>query len=228
MGQDTGIGDIAANATEFASIMHNIVNQMLLAIKAETAAQRALKAIEDGEKPVIALSKTAASFITDFAEDNGINIGDAININFNDVVKRYLERTLRITIKDADDNKSHVWIPVDELGEYEDAYNQALEAVEALDLSSMPVSPIDHIRNRLKKAGHSIREVTGRDTMLDYAAKPDDLRGAAEGGAEGRVGKRVTIKKFNDGSLDAHPQQVGLDGRLCTRAASSRIAGAGA
>jgi hypothetical protein len=130
MGNDTGIGDVAANATEFASIMHNVVNQMLLSIKAEAAAQRALKAIEDGEKPVIALSKTAGSFISDFAEDNGVKIDDPLNIDFKDVMRAYLKRTLRITIKDVDDNKSHIWIPVDELGEYEDAYNQVAEAIE--------------------------------------------------------------------------------------------------
>lgn len=202
MAMDGGIGEMAANSTEFASIMHNIVNQMLLSIKADAAAQKAVDALNAGEKPVIALSFTSESFIKDYADDKGIQIGQPMDIDFRDVVRRYLERTLRITVKLSDDTKQHIQIPVSDLdpdlrGQYEDA----LRAVERADLSAMPVSPIDWIRHRITQAGYTVREVTGRSTMIDYGAgknfvaRPSDEQGAA--------GKRVTIKKFNDGSVDA-------------------------
>jgi hypothetical protein len=203
MGMDSGIGDMAANSTEFASIMHNIVNQMTLAIKADAAAKRAIKALNDGEKPVIALSFTSESFVKDYAEDKSISLGDDMPISFKDVVARYLERTLRITVKEADDTKHHVYIPVEELSpELLSMYERAQDALEVADLANLPVSPIDHIRNRVTSAGFSIREITGRSTMLDYSG--DTTRFVARPSEEqGSGGKRVTIKKFNDGQVDA-------------------------
>src|SRR5262249_16683116 len=65
---DTGIGSGSAHSTAFASVMHNMVGQMLLAIKAEQTAQRAIAAHKAGEKPVIYVSNTMEAFITDFAE----------------------------------------------------------------------------------------------------------------------------------------------------------------
>jgi hypothetical protein len=203
MGMDSGIGDMAANSTEFASIMHNIVNQMTLAIKADAAAKRAIKALNDGEKPVIALSFTSESFVKDYAEDKSISLGEDMPISFKDVVARYLERTLRITVKEADDTKHHVYIPVQDLSpELLSMYERAQEALEGADLSDLPVSPIDHIRNRVTSAGFTIREITGRSTMLDYSG--DTTRFVARPSEEqGSGGKRVTIKKFNDGQVDA-------------------------
>jgi len=74
--------------------------------------------------------------------------------------------------------------------------------VKRADLADLPVSPIDWMRHRITKAGHSVAEITGRSTMIDYSGKERTLtaRPAKEMHA---AGKRVTIKKFNDGSLDA-------------------------
>ena len=204
MGQDGGIGDIAANSTEFASIMHNIVNQMLLAIKADAAADGALAALKAGEKPVITLSFTSESFLADYVDEKGLVTGDEINISFKDVVHRYLARTLRITIKNADDTKSHVFIPVDELPpEFASMYEEAMAAVDEAQVESLPVSPIDWIRNRIQQAGYSVAEITGRSMMIDYG-DPKSMRLADRPSTEQKAtGKRVSIKKYNDGALDA-------------------------
>ena len=201
-GMDSGIGDLAANSTEFASIMHNMVNQMLLSIKAEAAAARTIAALEAGEKPVIALSKTAASFISDYADDQEIKLGDPINIDFRDVVRRYLERTLRITIKDSRDVKTHIYIPPAELGEFQSAYEEAQASVEALDLSGLPVSPIDWIRHRITEAGFTISEVTGRSSLIQYGKDGKMTLESRPTTERGAPGKRVSIRKFNDGALD--------------------------
>ncbi len=202
MSMDSGLGDIAANSTEFASIMHNIINQMLLAIKADAAADAALKALENGEKPVIALSFTSESFIGDYAEEHGLKIDDTIDIDFRDVVSRYLERTLRITVTLDNDEKSTLHPLADLTGDLRSLYDEAAAAVKRADLADLPVSPIDWMRHRITKAGHSVAEITGRSTMIDYSGKERTLtaRPAKEMHA---AGKRVTIKKFNDGSLDA-------------------------
>lgn len=202
LGMDGGIGDLAANSTEFASIMHNIVNQMLLAIKAKAAVERAKTALENGEKPVITLSFTNESFVTDYAADKGIAIGEKIDIDFKDVVRRYLDRTLRITIK-KDDEKTkprHIFIPVSDIpGPLRAGYEAAQGAVDEADLSALPVSPIDYIRHELTSAGYKVAEITGRGTMIDYKTGTLAARPPSEMEAKG---KRVTIKKFNDGGLD--------------------------
>lgn len=202
--KDAGVGGASANSIAFASIMHNIVNQMLLSIKADQVATRAIEARKAGEKPVIALASTMESFISDYADDAGIMLNSPIDITFGDVLTKYLDRTLRITIKSAENEKSHVQIPVKSLPtRLQKMFADAKAAIKDGDFSSMPVSPIDWIRFRLGKAGISVAEVTGRKSMIDYGAGKTPkytLRPKAELGPSG---KRSSIAAFNRGDLDA-------------------------
>lgn len=208
--RDSGVGAGSASSIGFAALMHNIVNQMLLAIKANASADEAIAAHKRGEKPVIALANTNESFIKDFAEQEGIKIGDAIDLNFSAVLERYLARTLRVTIKHPDGKtKEHLQIPVKDLSPgLRQAYAEAKAFVTGGDFDGLPISPIDWIRHRLGQAGLSVKEVTGRQTMLDYS----DSSGKSVGGAryiarpkseQGASGKRLSIAAFNSGRLDA-------------------------
>jgi len=38
-----------------------------------------------------------------------------------------------------------------------------------LDVTGIPVSPIDWIRHRLNEAGYTVKEITGRELMVDYS-----------------------------------------------------------
>ncbi len=200
---DTGVGSQGAQSTSFSSIMHNVINQMIMALKAEKAAERAVQALKDGEKPVLALSKTNASFIKDYREAAGLNVGDTVNISFADILKRYLERTRRVTIEMGSGEKKHFMIPISDMsGEAQASYRAAEAALRDMDIGDLPVSPIDAIRNVIQKAGYSVREVTGRDEMLDYSDKEPMIvkRPASE---YGPAGKKLTVKQFNDGKVDA-------------------------
>lgn len=203
-GMDSGIGEASATSTSFSSIMHNIVSQMLLAIKANAAAERAIAAVKAGEKPVITLANTNESFISDFAASDGTAIGQPLDIDFGAMLKRYLQRTLRITYKEAGAKKpSHYQIPLERLPIHmQNAYRDVERLIDDGDYDGMPVSPIDWIRYRMADAGISVREITGRKTMLDYSKKTPTLVARPKGEA-GSAGKRVTISKFNGGSLDA-------------------------
>jgi hypothetical protein len=197
---DSGIGEGSASSTSFSSIMHNIVSQMLLAIKADVAADRAIAALKANEKPVITLANTNESFY----RDAGFTVGDVIDIDFGAMLKRYLSRTLRITYKRPGSDKSeHYQIPVERLpASLQQAYQTVESQIEQGNYEAMPVSPIDWIRSRITKAGYTVSEITGRQTMIDYGAKRPKLvlRPKAEAGSGG---KRVTISKFNGGTLDA-------------------------
>lgn len=205
---DNAVGDIAANATEFSSIMHNIINQMILSIKADAAADRTIEELKAGRKPIIALASTMEAFISDFAADQNLKAGDNINLDFKGVIQRYLKRTRRFTVKVTDEKtgeevKKHIYIDDDMMPpEWLDQWEAARQQIEAYDFSGMPVSPIDHIRNRIVQAGYSVKEVTGRTLTIDYSGKVPVLanRDAKE---KGSSNKRVSIRQFNSGKLDA-------------------------
>lgn len=61
-----------------------------------------------------------------------------------------------------------------------------------------PLSPIDHIKERIADAGYSIGEVTGRQSVVERGViRP---RNKAE---MNTAGKKNTIAEFNGGQLDA-------------------------
>lgn len=200
--RDGSIGDAAADSTEFAAIMHNIVNQMLLSITSDAVATKAIEALREGRKPVIGLSNTMESFLVDYVTENGLAVGSEVGISFKDVMRRYLSRTLRITIKNADDEKSYIQIPVTDLpADLQAQYHAVEETLESAAISDFPVSPIDHIRGRLTKAGYSVAEVTGRQMMLDYSGNVPVLMDRPQREV-GPAGKRSSISAFNNGKLD--------------------------
>lgn len=201
--RDAGVGEASASSTAFSSLMHNVISQMVMAMKAKQAGERAVQALKAGEKPVIALSKTNASFIKDFSEAAGLAVGDTANINFADILRRYLERTRRVTLKRGDDEKVHHVIPLSDMSpEAVSMYHAAEDALRDIDVGDLPVSPIDAIRHEIQKAGHSVREITGRDEMLDYSGDQPVIvkRPASEIGS---TGKAMTKKLFNNGGVDA-------------------------
>ena len=70
------------------------------------------------------------------------------------------------------------------------------------DFSTIPISPIDYISQRLEREGYSIREVTGRKVGLDYA--PDGsttykIRPDSDRTARARID---AVAQFNSGDAD--------------------------
>lgn len=200
---DLGIGVGAAHSTAFSSIMHNIVGQMLLAIKATPTAEKAIAAWKAGEKPIIGLSNTMESFVKDYADSEGLKAGDILDLDFSSVLGRYLARTLRITVKSPEGKVEHVQIPVDFLGPDTRQKYKAVEAlIENTNFGGLPVSPIDWMRHKLTQAGMKVTEITGRQMMIDYGQTPPRIsaRPRTEMGA---TGKAITLGGFNSGTIDA-------------------------
>jgi hypothetical protein len=200
--RDGSVGEGGASSTNFSSVMHNIIGQMILSITSQEAGKRAIAAIKAGERPVIALSKTNEAFLSDFVDSEGLKVGDIVDLSFVDMLKRYLERTRRITVKIDKETKHRIMIDFNQMDPDTVAkYNEAMSFLNQLDLGDLPISPIDAIRNEIQKAGYSVAEVTGRDIMLDYSQKSATLsqRPKTE---RGPAGKKVSIRRFNNGELD--------------------------
>ena len=203
---DGSVGNAGASSTGFGSVMHNLINQMLLASKAKGTVDEALAALRANEKPVIAVANTMGSFIKEFAEDTGARPGDAMDLTFNSLLKRYLARTLRYTVKTPfSSEKGEVKnLSVSDLGAAGAAlYRETEAAISALDLSNMPVSPIDYIRAELAKEGYNVDEITGREEAADYRADGKVYYRKRSTREKSAAGRMKAISGFNGGSIDA-------------------------
>nr|MCU0571101.1 strawberry notch C-terminal domain-containing protein [Oculatellaceae cyanobacterium Prado106] len=203
MGLDSAIGEIGVKSTQFTSLMHNCIEQGLLAQKAEATVQEAIQSLQNGQKPVIAVANTMGSFIQAYAEMNEIQNGNVIDISFSDLLARYLERSRDVLIKDYRGTTTRQRLTDAELGEEAiAAYEEALEWIQEGDFSGIPVSPIDYITQGLERAGYSVREVTGRSAALDYLPNGSTtyrVRPESERTSKARIN---AVAEFNRGDAD--------------------------
>lgn len=215
--RDSSTGKAGVRSTNFTSLMHNIVAQHLLASKTEAAAEAVLESVRAGEKVVIALSNTMESQLAQFAEDNGLKVGDSVSaITFADILKNYAKRSREIITENDTGSGSeyeHVWLTDQQLGAAAVAkWNQIQQLIREVPSGGLPMSPIDAIRNALagaqitdpitgKTRAVTVREVTGRTMGVDYSGASPVL--ANKDKAEsGNSGKRSTIDGFQSGRVD--------------------------
>ena len=191
----TGTRDMGINNTPFASRTYNMVQQVLLSLKAAEGAKFAVECLRNGEKPVIAVQNT-----NEGAADEAVGLSDEdmempdLSIN----LKKGLQGTLRITRKDAFGNKSNEMIPFDRLTPDGQArYREIMDAIESAS-TGLSLSPIDVIRDVIKKAGYSVEELTGRSKVFDYN---DD--GTVRRTKRDPKKNKKRASDFNDGKVDA-------------------------
>ncbi len=203
LGEDGAIGEVGAKSTNFTSLMHNCIEQGLLAQKAEATVQEAIQAIQDGQKPVITVANTMGSFIQTYAEIHDLKHGDPLDLSFANLLHRYLERSRDVTITDYRGFKTRRRLTDAELGEAGvAAYEDALECIQEADFSTIPISPIDFIEQQLERAGYSVKEVTGRKAGIDYAADGSmtyKVRSDQEVTAKAKID---AVAQFNAGDAD--------------------------
>lgn len=203
---DNATGSVGASSTNFTAIMHNVINQMLLAMKAQPGAEMAIAALKRGEKPVLTVANTMESFLDDYTKAMDIREGQPVPADFADVLQKYLDRTRTITIKKAfgkkEDTVRHILTDA-ELGTFGvNAYREAKDFISRLELSDLPMSPIDHMKNQITSAGYKVGEITGRSMIVDYSGDEPILRSRPTREVSIR-GRRETNSNFNNGALDA-------------------------
>lgn len=198
-GRDASVGEQSATQTGFAQIMHNIVSQMLLSLKAPGVVDRAIALAKGGEKPIIALSNTNEAILTDFIEDKGLRPGQAADLTFNTILERYVRRLRRITFKSEHGEKFHQFMDDEQVRIYggQSALDE-LRRVERLarevDLADMPASPVDYIIDRMEAAGIKTGEITGRGVRIREGVFEVRKASSAE--------KKRVVNDYNSGALD--------------------------
>lgn len=202
--RDNAIGEAGVSSTSFASILHNLVSQTLVALTVNQAVAKFVQHYKAGQKVVIALSNTNEAFFDRYIQESGIAVGQEVPISFNDVLLKYLDRTLEVTVKDAYGKREHRRLTDAEIGKHGGSgvmrqYRELRKEIQALDLSGLPVSPIDFMLKEMQAAGMKVGEITGRQTTLKYDGERMiyERREASDGE------KKRTISRFNGGELDA-------------------------
>ncbi len=206
VGYDNSVGQAGASSTNFTAVMHNLINQMLLSMKARPAAEMAIESLKRGEKVVLTVANTMESFLTDYANEIGITAGEEMPADFSDVLMKYLKRTRTVLIKKPFAKKGETerkYLTDKELGPIAlQAFRNAADVISRLELSDLPMSPIDFIKNELERQGYKVGEITGRGTIIDYSGDVPVLR--TRPGSEMSIrGRKKANDDYNDGALDA-------------------------
>ena len=177
----------------FASKAFNTVQQVLLSLKAKSAAERAIGYLKQGMKPVIALNNTNES------QTGNIALGEEMDApDLGTSLKKGLEGTLRYTQKDAKDNSESGYFNLEDLGEEAvEAYHELEKKIEQTS-TGLSLSPIDVIKNELQKAGYKVGELTGRQTEFVY-----NENGTVTKVKRADTDKKKLAREFNDGQIDA-------------------------
>jgi len=156
--------------SNFGSVMHNLIDQMLLSLKVQDSVRHAIERLKAGEKVVMTVSNTMGSFLQTYAEEMGLNVGDPVALTFADLYQRYLEKQRWVTIKDARGQKNQRRLTDQELGPgLVNMFNEIGQEIANSGFGSAPISPIDYMHNELRKAGYKTDEITGRTITLNYS-----------------------------------------------------------
>lgn len=233
----------------FGSRLYNILRQFSLAIKIDKVADRAIAALREGHKPVIVLEQTfeallkesitnsirhddeeltAAEEIARHAEDAFSVDGDGRMVDaltFRDVMTRVADKLQYIYVRDDYGN-----------GHYENVEDQAENEAELLQirahiaeihekiarLPDIPVSPIDTLRQKLKEAGFTNGEISGRSfqtepvpgdpTKIQVTIRPDQRIQTLADFNNGRVDS-MTLTRAGSTGLSAHSSTKFADQR---------------
>lgn len=193
MGIKKGTAALGIKNQPFASKAFNTVQQVLLSLKAKSAAERAIDYLKQGMKPVIALNNTNESQTGNLALGEEMDAPDLCTS-----LKKGLEGTLRYTQKDAKDNSESGYIKLSDLGdEAVEAYHELEKKIEQTS-TGLSLSPIDVIKNELQKAGYKVGELTGRQTEFVY-----NDNGTVTKVKRADTDKKKLARDFNDGKIDA-------------------------
>lgn len=202
---DGATGGAGAESTNFTAIMHNLIDQMLLALKADQAADMAIEALKRGEKPVITVANTMGSFIESYVKEAGLVSGDRIGLSFKDLMHRYLVRSRDVEIKNQAGERLRRPLTDEELGTRGVAAFRAVEKIikNAPIGDTVAISPIDWIHHRLRQAGYTSGEITGRTNTIEYSGAGEAIYKTRPSKDTSIAGRRKAITAFNGGTLDA-------------------------
>jgi len=191
----------SVQGANFGAIMHNLIDQMLLSLKAQESVDYAIERLKAGEKVVLTVANTMGSFLDDYATDFGIRPGEPVTLSFADLYQRYLEKQRMVRIKRPGGPKEGTpyRLTDKDLGPGLVAqFNAVGEFIRSAGFGAAPISPIDYMHQRLRDAGYKSDEITGRTVTVSYGSKVPTLASR-----RANIKQRLAaIRGFNGGTVD--------------------------
>ncbi|MEP7374738.1 MAG: JAB domain-containing protein [Chitinophagaceae bacterium] len=195
-----GTSQAGVDNQPYFSKIFNVINQMLFSLKAEAVAEKTIERLKEGKKVVIAFASTMGSFIETMESDNGTAVGDGdtINTDFSEVLKRGLDGILRYTEKDIDGNSIFKKFSISDFSpEAQIEYQRILEKIQAAS-TGITISPIDVVIKKIKAAGYTVAEVTGRK----YEMQLNNKGSKALVMSRKKVNTNDAFRQFNNNEVD--------------------------
>ena len=195
-GQKKGTKDMGIGNAPFASKLYNLLQQLLFSIKVDAVADRAIKNLQQGRKPIISFVNTMEGFLEEasagMTEDGGTSM-PTLSL----ALRRALDGVMRYTVKDDNNRETHSTLNVAELGPgAESAYNAIIEKMNSVS-DDLPIAPLDAIRLKIEAAGYKVGELSGR--KLELAKNDKGLYVIRNRKASD---KKATAADFNAGKID--------------------------
>lgn len=164
--------DTAINKSEFTSVVHNYVGQLLLATKVAKSVESAVEALNAGQKPVLTLQNTMEAALNDYVGMEGISEGDPLTgYGWQSILQRGLTSARRVVFDAGTGNKRdnlRIMVPTEFMPAFISAeFKKAAELIAKFK-SELPGSPIDALRHRLSE--YHIVETKGADGQIVYSA----------------------------------------------------------
>lgn len=189
-----GTEQAGVDNTPYFSKVFNVINQMLFSIKADEVANLAIQRLQEGKKPVIAFSNTMGAFIDDEETDS------IIEADFKEVLKRGLDGVLSYTTTDERGNKEKAYFsPAEMDSEARENYYRILDKINKVS-TGINISPIDHIVQKIEKAGYKTAEVTGRKKMVNLSYTKNGIVGEIQ--TRKKINTNDAFRKFNNNEVD--------------------------
>ena len=202
VGMRDGTNKAGVDNTPYFSKVFNIINQMLFSIKAASVAERAIERLKEGKKPVIAFSSTMGSFLEDMTDEKGLPVSDGSVImpDFSEVLRRGLDGVMRYTEKSPNGEPVYKAFVITELSpEAQAVYFGIRKRIDEI-ATGISISPIDVVVQKIKAAGYTVAEVTGRKYELQWLEANDPMNELLpEGNKNSTVRKAMVAlrKKIN-------------------------------
>lgn len=205
-GEDAGLtkgtNQAGVDSQPYFSKIFQVINQMLFAIKAEDIAERAIKHLQEGKKVVVAFSSTFESFLENLPDlDTGNQAvkGSRIRNDFSQILQRGLDGVMRYSATDMYGNTlENTFLEVQDLSPEGGQYYYKIKKKIKQAATGITLAPIDVITKRIKDAGFTVGEVTGRKQHVKLGAN-----GAATIQKLKKATKTDNYQQFQNNHLDA-------------------------
>lgn len=166
--------------TAIGSALYHVTRLLNAALLAPFLADRAVEALKAGEKPAFMLENTVGQLLEE------ARMADGSEPTFRHVLRRVLDQIVASGDKDGPDRMIALMPP-----ETRAAYDGVVALID--DFPPIPASIIDTIKRRVRAAGYTVGEITGRSLEVndDGVVVPRRERN-----------KAVIKNAFNSGELD--------------------------